>query len=152
VCHATAVAGRVSQFWGTPALCALCLARYARACGRLTSPDEFRDWYEALTDDQQDAVNARVDVLEQQGPSLRRPAVGEIKGSAYDLRMKELRCSRDGVLRILFIFDPHRTAILLVGGDKTGRWLEWYRDAIPRADRLYAACLDEVERQKEGGV
>ncbi len=106
--------------------------------------DEFRDWYDALTDDQQDAVNARVDLLEQEGPALRRPTVGEIKGSTYDPRMKELRCSRDGTLRILFIFDPRRAAILLVGGDKTGRWREWYRDAIPQADRLYAAYLDEV--------
>lgn len=39
----------------------------------IEATDEFCDWYEALTDDQQDAVNARVDLLEQQGPSLPRP-------------------------------------------------------------------------------
>jgi hypothetical protein len=36
--------------------------------------------------------------------------------------MKELICSSAGDLRILFIFDPRRVAILLLGGDKTGHW------------------------------
>jgi hypothetical protein len=35
--------------------------------------------------------------------------------------MKELR-PRGGHLRILFAFDPRRTAILLIGGDKSGQF------------------------------
>jgi hypothetical protein len=50
--------------------------------------------------------------------------------------MKELR-PRGGNLRVLFVFDPRRTAILLLGGDKTGRWQSRYNEAIPRADDLY---------------
>jgi hypothetical protein len=42
----------------------------------------------------------------------------------------------------LFIFDPVRNAVLLVAGDKSGRWKEWYAVAIPAAEALYEACLE----------
>jgi hypothetical protein len=44
-------------------------------------------------------------------------------------------------VRILFIFDPVRNAVLLVAGDKSGRWKGWYADAIPAAEALYEAYL-----------
>lgn len=40
--------------------------------------------------------------------------------------MKELRAAKGGALRVLFVFDPRRMAILLLGGDKSGEWNEWY--------------------------
>ncbi len=49
-----------------------------------------------------------------------------------------------GHLRILFAFDPRRMAILL-GGDKTGRWNDWYREFIPIADRLYDEHLQTLQ-------
>jgi hypothetical protein len=45
-------------------------------------------------------------------------------------------------VRILFIFDPVRNAVLLVAGDKSGRWKEWYAEAIPAAEALYEAYLE----------
>ena len=45
--------------------------------------------------------------------------------------MKELRVSKGGALRVLVAFDPRRHAILLLGGDKSGRWQEWRNWAIP---------------------
>jgi hypothetical protein len=57
--------------------------------------DEFRFWWEALTVDQQVAVTARVELLEQHGPSLGRPTVGEIEGSRIG-NLKELRVARTG--------------------------------------------------------
>lgn len=103
--------------------------------------DEFADWYGELTREQQQAVNERVALLEQDGPNVRRPIVGEILSSRHH-NMKELRCSEQGALRVLFIFDPRRSVILLLGGDKTGQWEEWYRVNVPRADDLYDAYLD----------
>ena len=44
-------------------------------------------------------------------------------------------------MRILFIFDLARNAVLLVAGDKSGRWEQWYRDAIPAAEMAYEAYL-----------
>ena len=61
--------------------------------------------------------------------------------------MKELRASRDGALRVLFVFDPRRQVILLVGGDKSGQWDAWYRWAIPTADDLYDGYLDELSEE-----
>lgn len=61
--------------------------------------------------------------------------------------MKELRVGSEGQLRVLFAFDARRTAILLLGGNKTGRWNEWYRVAIPEADHLYDQYLEELRTE-----
>ena len=50
-------------------------------------------------------------------------------------------------LRILFVFDPRRVAVLLVGGNKTGRWNAWYATAIPQADALYDTLLNELREE-----
>ena len=59
--------------------------------------------------------------------------------------MKELRPGSSGrsEVRILFIFDPERRAVLLVAGDKAGNWQRWYDKSIPEADRRYDAWLSE---------
>ena len=51
-------------------------------------------------------------------------------------------------IRVMFA-DPRRTAILLIGGDKTGRWREWYEKMIPKADQLYADHLEELRAEGE---
>jgi hypothetical protein len=48
-------------------------------------------------------------------------------------------------VRILFIFDPERRAVLLIAGDKAGQWSAWYREAIPLAEARYALYLKERE-------
>ena len=61
--------------------------------------------------------------------------------------MRELRVQSGGrPLRIFYAFDPRRTAILLIGGDKTGDEL-FYETFIPVADRLYDAYVDELRRE-----
>lgn len=76
------------------------------------------------------------------GPTLGRPLVDRIKGSQLT-NFKELRPGSTGrsELRVLFIFDPERRAVLLVAGNKAGNWSGWYRKAIPLAERLYALHL-----------
>ncbi len=105
--------------------------------------NEFEDWWRDLTQEQQEALDERVLLLSEHGPSLKRPVVGEITASRHP-NMKELRVSKSGALRVLFAFDPRRHAILLLGGDKTGRWEDWYRRAIPAADDLYDVHLREL--------
>ncbi len=109
--------------------------------------DEFAAWYNSLTPEQQDALAGRIELLEQRGPDLKRPTVGEIVSSRHAPQMKELRVSECGQLRVLFAFDPCRTAILLLGGNKSGRWQDWYRKAIPEADRLYDDYLEELRSE-----
>lgn len=113
--------------------------------------DQFETWWDGLTVDEQVALDQRIQKLTADGPALRRPVVGEIKGSKFDPQMKEIVCESGAAsLRVLFIFDPRRTAILLLGGDKSGNWRGWYRDAIPAADRLYEAHLTEIEEEGDG--
>ena len=108
--------------------------------------DEFIDWWQGLTDEQQIVLTDRVDLLAERGPDLGRPVVDRISGSRHH-NMKELRASRGGALRVLFVFDPRRQVILLLGGDKTGEWNAWYDWAIPAADDLYDVYLDELKRE-----
>lgn len=93
---------------------------------------------------------ARVELLEQLGPVLGRPAVDNVHQSRHS-NMKELRAERS--LRVLFAFDPRRTAIRLIGGDKRPHdphrpdWNEWYDHYVPIADELYEAHLDELREE-----
>jgi len=81
------------------------------------------------------------------GPGLGRPTVDTLNGSRFP-NMKELR-TNFGVhaIRILFAFDPRRTAILLIGGDKAGE-KKFYDRMIPVADRLYQEHLDALDREE----
>lgn len=63
---------------------------------------EFERFWIRLSEDEQENVDAAVELLQQHGPALKRPAVGEITGSGIS-NLKELRV---GTLRILFAFDP----------------------------------------------
>jgi hypothetical protein len=108
--------------------------------------DQFGAWWETLSDPQQDQIIAVVAVLEERGPALGRPLVDRFANSKLS-NLKELRVSKSGALRLLFVFDPLRQAVLLLGGDKTGRWDDWYRTAIPEAERLYDVYLNELREQ-----
>lgn len=88
-----------------------------------------------------------IDVLADHGPGLGRPLVDTVTGSSI-ANLKELRV---GTVRILFAFYPWRSSILLVAGDKAGRWDEWYREAIPLAERRYGVYLKEREQDESGG-
>jgi hypothetical protein len=105
--------------------------------------DEFKDWYESLTDDECGSINGVIDALAQLGPVLGRPLVDTLNGSRYP-NMKELRIQHQGrPYRILFAFDPRRCAYLILGGDKTGD-AQWYVDTIRQADLIYTKHLEEI--------
>lgn len=108
--------------------------------------DQFMQWWSTLSDDQQEAVTERVDILAERGPDLGRPIVDRIHSSRHQ-SMKELRAAKGGALRVLFSFDPRRHAILLLGGDKSGAWNDWYQWAVPAADDLYDEYLSEIEEE-----
>ena len=44
-------------------------------------------------------------------------------------------------IRILFIFDPMRRAVLLHGGDKSVDFQDWYKKNIPIAELIYERFL-----------
>jgi hypothetical protein len=49
-------------------------------------------------------------------------------------------------IRIFYAFNPTRTAILLIGGNKTGD-KRFYKKMIPIADRLYDEHIAELKRE-----
>ena len=108
--------------------------------------DELEDWWLKLTEPEQESVNASVGLLEALGPALGFPHSSSIEGSRHG-HMRELRIQHQGrPYRVLYAFDPRRSAILLLGGDKTGDD-RWYVVHIPIADRLYDEHLNELRKE-----
>jgi hypothetical protein len=107
--------------------------------------DEFTEWWNRLTEDEQVSVSAIVTVLSEKGPNLRRPYVGKLERSKLP-NLKELVIQHRGdPYRVLFAFDPRQTAILLLGGKKGAKG--WYSDAIAKAEKLYAHYLKELKKE-----
>lgn len=108
--------------------------------------DEFGDWYVDLSETDQAAIEATVNRLIAQGPNLRFPHSSGINNSRHS-HMRELRIQSGGrPLRIFYAFDPRRSAILLIGGDKTGDD-RFYERMIPIADDLYDVYLQELRQE-----
>lgn len=108
--------------------------------------DEFDEWLDRLSDAERRDVVAAVDYLELKGTALGFPQTSRVESSRHS-HMRELRIQHRGrPYRVLYAFDPRRTAILLLGGDKTGddRWYEKY---VPIADDLYDEYLEELRRE-----
>jgi hypothetical protein len=108
--------------------------------------DEFGAWWDRLSDKEQNDIVAVVNLLAEKGASLPFPYSSGIVGSRHS-QMRELRVQSGGrPLRVFYAFDPRRTAILLMGGDKTGddRFYEKY---IPISDRLYEMYLEEIKKE-----
>jgi hypothetical protein len=113
--------------------------------------DEFGEWWDSLTEDEQDDVEVTVGVLRDKGPLLKEPLSKVIESSRHYPDMKELRISSTGGdrLRVMYVFDSRRRAILLIGGNKTGQWTKFYQEYVPIADDLYDEHLREIN-DKQG--
>lgn len=118
-----------------------------RVSWKIEGTDEFVGWYRGLAEGEIDSVDAVVEMLGEEGPNLGRPHADTLEGSSLS-NLKELRPPGAGkFLRILFVFDPRRQAILLLGGNKEGNWASWYKTAIPEAEGLYEVYIKELEAE-----
>ena len=108
--------------------------------------DAFETEFDAYPETVQDAILAKMGLLEREGPHLGRPHVDTLSGSRH-ANMKELRCNADGgVWRVLFAFGPDRQAILLVAGNKSGvSEKRFYSQLIAKADERFDRHLDTME-------
>ena len=108
--------------------------------------DEFERWWDSLAESEQEDVRACVLLLRRFGPALRFPFSSRITTSRHP-HMRELRIQHAGQpYRVLYAFDPRRTAILLIGGKKAGN-RRWYKTFVPLADRLYDEYLEELRKE-----
>ena len=110
--------------------------------------DDFGAWWDRLTAAEQTSISASVHLLETFGATLGHPHSSHVHGSRHS-HMRELRVQHQGrPYRVLYAFDPHRVALLLIGGDKTGN-NRWYEVFVPQADALYDAHIETLRH--EGG-
>jgi hypothetical protein len=107
--------------------------------------DAFDDWWQKLTEQEQDDVAAAVELLGERGAHLPLPHSSGIEGSRFS-HMRELRIQSHGdPIRVFYAFDPRRVAVLLIGGIKTGKEKRFYKEYVPRADTLYEEHLKSLE-------
>lgn len=114
--------------------------------------EQFEQAWERLTEDEQEAITDRVELLQQQGPALRRPVCDVINMSRHQ-NMKELIAPYgSSEFRVLFAFDPIRKALLLLVGDKSPNestspnWNAWYDTMVPIADDLFDKHLKSFNK------
>jgi hypothetical protein len=112
---------------------------------------EFDEWFAELGEDAQAEIIAKVELVKVLGPALGRPHADTLKGSKH-ANMKELRAdTAQQVLRIALAFDPDRSAILLVAGDKSGvSQRRFYKRLIAKADELFDAHLARLKARRKG--
>jgi hypothetical protein len=108
--------------------------------------DDFRAWWNMLTEGQQDDLAYTVRHLMEFGLALGFPHSSKVTSSRYP-QMRELRTQSAGrPLRTLYAFNPLRTAVLLIAGDKTCDD-RWYDKFVPVADRLFEEHLNELKKE-----
>ena len=111
--------------------------------------DEFEPEFNELHEDVRTELLALSRLLQQFGPQLGRPRVDTLNGSRH-ANMKELRFSAaDGEWRVAFAFDPTRSAILLVAGDKSGvSEKKFYKRLVAKADKRFDAHLSRLKKKE----
>lgn len=108
--------------------------------------DQFKEWWDTLSEEQQEDLAATVELLMERGPALPYPYSSGIVTSRHS-HMRELRTQSGGVpLRTFYAFDPRRVSILLIGGGKAGND-RFYEEYVPIADGLYDDHLDELREE-----
>lgn len=108
--------------------------------------NEFEEWWDSMTFEEQNDVAASVNLLKRVGPHLKFPKSSGISGSKHS-HMRELRIQHAGnPYRVLYAFDPRRCAVLLIGGNKTGND-RWYDQFVPIADSLYDEHIEALRKE-----
>ena len=101
--------------------------------------DEFDEWYLSNSREIRKKLFMVIGLLKELGTVLPFPYTAKILGAKYNLR--ELRKEISGKkYRIIYVFDPERKAVLLLGGDKTGD-KDWYEKNIRNAEKIYDKYL-----------
>ena len=107
--------------------------------------DEFNEWWDTLALQERNALIGKINRLAFYGRTLSAPHSKSLKGFRHPLY--ELRGQNAGrPLRAFYAFDPRETAIILLGGDKTGD-VDFYKRCVPIALDLYDAHIAGLESE-----
>jgi len=104
--------------------------------------EEFQAWFSALTSAERISVAAKIDLLEEEGPSLGRPHADTLKGSRLT-NLKELIIQHAG--------NPYRVIIRFRSAPNRGSFArrkadrKWYKTTIPEAEKIYERYLEEIK-------
>ena len=110
----------------------------------------FENWWAELSEQEQDDVTAIVELLHDLGPQLPFPHSSGVESSRHR-HMRELRIQSHGdPIRVFDAFDPKRAAILLIGGNKTGKDKRFYKTLVPNPWR--ALSLNSPKTSALSGV
>lgn len=106
--------------------------------------ERFDEWFLSLDELEQTSVLTAIKLLEIKGPNLGRPYVDSLDGTKRVKNLKELRIQHQGrPYRVFFAFAPERQAVLLCGGDKTGK-KRFYEIMIPIAEQEFLNHLSAI--------
>lgn len=110
---------------------------------------DFEAEFDALDGAVQEELLSAQGALVERRPALGRPLVDTLNGSNH-ANMKEIRLkAADGEWRVAFAFDPHRKAVVLCAGDKSGVAQDrFYKVLIARADARFDRWL--ADNPKKG--
>jgi hypothetical protein len=108
----------------------------------IDATEEYLAWFEQQEEQAKEKLLMAVRLLEEFGPTLGRPHADTLKGSDYK-NLKELRAKTPkSVLRVAYIFDEKRKALILIGGDKKGKKeAAFYKRLIADAEELIKRYL-----------
>ncbi len=106
---------------------------------------EFQDWFDEIELRLQNDTAEHLELIRMFGPQLKRPYADTIKGSQLK-NLRELRFrSGTAVIRVFYIFDPERSAVLLIGGDKSGSGDKiFYEKMIDLSESIYGRYLESL--------
>ncbi|MDA8112059.1 MAG: type II toxin-antitoxin system RelE/ParE family toxin [Nitrospiraceae bacterium] len=80
--------------------------------GEIEFTNEFEEWWQTLTEQEQDDATAIIELLGENGVRRRFPYSSGVKGSDFP-EMRELRIQSHGnPFRIFYAFDQRHTAVL----------------------------------------
>jgi hypothetical protein len=111
--------------------------------------DEFEAWYLGLEEAGQETIDAVVEKLGVAGVQLPFPHSCSIEGTREPLRELRPKAGRSP-LRVFYAFDPHRDAVLLLGGDKSGD-PKFYKRMTAKAEAIWREYLKERSAAKKSG-
>lgn len=114
--------------------------------------NEFAAWYRDLPEEQWEAVNFSVALLEERGVALQPPHSAGIPGAEHGIRELRIQSYRFPI-RIYYAFNPARQAVLILGGNKKGEHDEskWTLRMVRRAEVIFATYLSERGWERDPG-